>query len=145
MTPNERKDYRNEHMKPIFGRFKEWLDTSIDLTPASLNTGKAMKYLNGQWPKLLHIFEDGRISLDTNFIENKIRPFTVGRKNWMFSDTQAGAKASAMIYSILETAKANNVEPSAYLSHVLEKIPSAQSAEDFEALLPQNFSEQKTN
>ena len=129
-------------MAPIFSAFKEWVDDTINKVPASLKTGEALRYLNDQWPKLQHVLEDGRIPLDTNFIESKIRPFTIGRKNWLFSDTPAGAHASAMLYSVIETAKANNVEPYAYLQHVIELLPKVTCVEEISALLPYNFSKQ---
>lgn len=74
--------------------------------------------------------------IDNNPAERAIRPFVIGRKNWLFSDTPRGAQASALIYSLIETAKANGQEPYAWLRHVLERLPLAASAEDYEALLP---------
>ena len=74
--------------------------------------------------------------IDNNFIENSIRPFAVGRKNWLFSDSIDGAVASAIIYSLIETAKANNKEPYQYLKSIIDQLPTAQSVEDFEKLLP---------
>jgi transposase len=127
-------------MAPIFSKFKEWIDDVINKVPATLKTGEALKYISDQWPKLQHVLGDGRIPLDTNFIEGRIRPFTLGRKNWVFSDTPAGAHASAMIYSIVETAKANNVEPFAYLRHVIERLPTVTEVSDIVELLPYNFS-----
>ena len=76
--------------------------------------------------------------LDNNRCENAIRPFVVGRKGWLFSDTVKGAVASANLYSLVETAKANNVEPHAYLSLLFERLPHAKTVEDFETLLPWN-------
>ena len=94
------------------------------------------RYLHGQWDRLVRYIEDGRLEIDNNGAENAIRPFVVGRKNWLFSETVKGAKASANLYSLIETAKANGLEPFAYLRHVFEWIPAAQTLEDFEALLP---------
>jgi hypothetical protein len=76
--------------------------------------------------------------LYNNRCENAIRPFVIGRKAWLFSDTVKGAVASANLYSLVESAKANNIEPHAYLSHLFTKLPYAKSVEDFEALLPWN-------
>ena len=84
------------------------------------------------------MFDDGRIPLDTNRVENVIRPFVVGRKNWLFADTTAGARASANLYGLIETAKANGIEPWAYLRHVFDALPRATSPKEIEALLPQN-------
>jgi len=88
--------------------------------------------------RLSGYIEDGHAFIDNNMAENSIRPFVLGRKNWLFAGTAEGAKASALLYSLIETAKANNVEPYAYLRHVFEKIPLATTLEDYEALLPWN-------
>ena len=79
------------------------------------------------------------MNIDNNPVENAIRPFAIGRKNWMFSDSQKGAKASAMLYSMIETAKANNIEPYQYLRSVFTKLPQAESVEAIEELLPWNI------
>lgn len=84
--------------------------------------------------------ERGDLPIDNNRVENAIRPFVVGRKNWLFSDTPAGAHASAVVYSLIETAKANGREPYAWLRHVLQRLPYAKTADDYEALLPWNLS-----
>ena len=87
----------------------------------------------GQYPHRWRIF-----SYLNNRAENAIRPFVIGRKNWLFSDSPRGATASAQLYSLVETAKANEQEPYAWLRHVLERLPQARSVEDYEALLPWN-------
>ena len=79
--------------------------------PPKTAIGKALLYLNRQWPKLTVFLADGRIPLDNNPAENAIRPFVIGRKNWLFSQTPKGAHASARIYSLIETARANGIEP----------------------------------
>ena len=82
--------------------------------------------------------------VDTNLIENAIRPFVIGRKAWLFSDTPAGAEASARLYSLIETAKANRCEPYAYLCHVFTELPKAKTLAEVEALLPWNFARPAT-
>jgi transposase len=94
--------------------------------------------LHHQWPHLTRYVEDGRYPIDNNAAENAIRPFVVGRKHWLFSASQAGATASANLYSLIETAKANGIEPYAYLRRVFTDLPNAQSVEQIEALLPWN-------
>ena len=84
---------------------------------------------------------DGRLEMDNNRIENAIRPFVIGRKNWLFSDTVRGAEASANIYSVIETAKTNGLDPYRYLLHLLTELPKAQRVEDFEKLLPTRCTE----
>jgi transposase len=83
------------------------------------------------------LFEYGQVPLDTNAVENAIRPFAVGQKNWMFADTVRGAEASANLYSLIETAKANGIEPWAYLQRVFTELPKAVMLEHVETLRPQ--------
>jgi len=93
---------------------------------------------DGQWPKLTVFLKHGEVPLDNNRLENAIRPLVIGRKGWLFSDTVPGARASANLYSLVETAKANNVEPHAYLSLLFAQLSYAKTVEDFERLLPWN-------
>ncbi|MCL7931821.1 IS66 family transposase, partial [Halomonas llamarensis] len=86
--------------------------------------GKALHYLDHQWPRLTRFLDNGLIPLDNNPAENAIRPFVVGRKNWLFSHTPSGAHASAAIYSLIETAKANGLPPYEYLRYVFETLPT---------------------
>ena len=83
--------------------------------------------------------DDGNYPIDNNAAENAIRPFVIGRKNWLFSNTPSGAQASANMYSIIETAKAHGLNPQEYLTHVYKEIPLVKSIEDYEKLLPWNF------
>jgi len=132
----ERTALRAEKLAPKIKSLRDWTLTSKDrVSPESL-TGKAIGYLDKQWPKLERVLEDEKIPLDTNAVERAIRPFVIGRRNWMFADTPGGAMASARLYSLVETAKANGIEPWAYLNHVFEKLPEATGPEDIEALLP---------
>ncbi len=110
--------------------------------PSSL-TGKAMTYLNNQWPRLIRYLDDGRYPLDNNPAEQAVRPFAIGRKNWLFSQPPAGAHASAVLYSMIETTKANNLEPQTYLKHVLLKLPNMTLFEEIEKLLPWRLSENR--
>jgi len=87
----------------------------------------------------VRILDDGRLPLDTNQVENAIRPFVLGRKNWLFADTVAGARASANLYGLIETAKANRIEPGRYLAHLFALLPAITSPDQLDALLPQNI------
>ena len=136
LAPEARTAARQERMAPLLEQLRTWLDASLASVPPQSLTGKAMGYLDRQWPKLVRVLDDGRIPLDTNLVENTIRPFVLGRKNWLFADTVAGARASANLYSLIETAKANGIEPWAYLRHLFEKLPAATGPADLEALLP---------
>ncbi|MEO8125303.1 MAG: IS66 family transposase [Burkholderiales bacterium] len=138
-TPEERLQARAQRSAPIIARFHAWLeDLAPRVLPESL-LGKAVFYTLGQWTKLIVFLNHAEAPLDNNRCENAIRPFVIGRKGWLFSDTVAGARASANLYSLVETAKANGVEPHAYLSRLFERLPLAKTVEDFEALLPWNL------
>lgn len=138
ITADHRVRVRAELSAPIIERFHAWLMAlEPKVVPKSL-LGKAVHYTLGQWPKLTTFLTHGDVPLDNNRCENAIRPFVVGRKGWLFSDTVKGAIASANLYSIVETAKANGVEPHAYLSLLFERLPHAKTVEDFETMLPWN-------
>lgn len=112
----------------------EWLRERFAEVPPKSLLGKAIGYALGQ-QQLNHYLTDGRLRMDNNLAENAIRPFVVGRKNWLFSGNAAGARAA--LYSLIETARANKLEPYWYLRHVFERLPLATNEEDFRALLPQ--------
>ena len=142
MSVDEIYSFRQSQTKPILENFKIWLNKrSKQVTPKSL-LGQAISYCLGQWHRLVNYIEDGYASIDNNAAENAIRPFVVGRKNWLFSGTPEGAKASAVIYSLIETAKANKLEPYSYLRYLFEKLPATPS-ENLRNLLPQNLSSEK--
>lgn len=121
---------------PIVKEFEKWIDDQIQkVNPESL-AGKALKYTKNEWQYLTNCFCSGDFKIDNNYIESHIRPFTIGRKNWMFSVKPEGATASANIYSLVETAKANGLDPFDYLNVVFEKLPKAKTEKDFLELLP---------
>ncbi len=117
-------------------KLRDWLDQSLPQAPPKIMLGKALNYLHNEWDKLIIYLEDGRLMIDNNGAENSIRPFVIGRKNWLFSHGVNGVNASANLYSLIETAKANSLEPYAYLRNVFTELPRATSVEDIEALLP---------
>jgi len=127
---------RQERSKPLLEEFRQWLSKRSLQTPPKGLLGKAMSYTLKQWNRLVGYLEDGDLSPDNNAAENRIRPFVVGRKNWLFSGTPEGARASAALYSLIETAKGNGLEPYSYLRHIFTKLPTASALEDIEALLP---------
>jgi transposase len=121
---------------PIVKNFKEWIhEQSQKVNPESI-PGKALKYVRNEWGYLMNCFNDGSYKIDNNYIESHIRPFTIGRKNWMFSVKPEGAVASANFYSLVETAKGNGLDPFDYLQMVFTKLPLAQTEQDFLDLLP---------
>jgi transposase len=138
--PHRRSILRNLYSRGIALHLEKWKDSVIDAVPPKSLLGKALYYMQSQWPKLIQFLEDGQIPLSNELAENAIRPFVLGRKAWLFSDTPAGAHASAAIYSLVETAKANDIEPYQYLRHVFEMLPLASTAEDVAVLLPWHLS-----
>jgi transposase len=138
--PAEQKyQIRQEKSQPQLNKLRAWLDKALQQTLPKGKTGEALAYLDKNWDKLTVYLTDGRLHIDNNPVENTIRPFAIGRKNWLFSDSQRGAKASAMLYSIIETAKANDLEPYAYLRTVLTRLPHCETVDDIEKLLPENI------
>ena len=121
LTPKERFCKRLEVEKPILEAFWCWLESLTVLKGSAL--GKAVTYAMNQRPFMENYLLDGRCAISNNAAENAIRPFTVGRKNWLFADTPKGASASAAVYSIIETAKANGLNVFAYLQHLLLYMP----------------------
>ncbi len=105
--------------------------------PKQSALGKALNYLHKQWPNLIVSVAHGDLRIDNNLVENAVRQFVVGRKNYLFCDSVTGANAIANLYSLIETAKANKIEPYRYLRQVFTELPKATSLEDIEALPPQ--------
>lgn len=136
LTPEQRHTLRQELSRPILARGEAMLLKYLHtVVPGSL-LGKALHYLSAQWPKLKRYVENGAWPIDNNLCENAIRPFVIGRRNWLFADTVAGANASANLYSLIETCKAHRIDPYGYLQSLFRKLPSAKTADNFEALLP---------
>ena len=138
LIDEERARIRTAEAVPQLKSLHEWASKMQHETMPSGKLGEALGYLITQWPKLERYVEDPRLAIDTNLAENAIRPFALGRRNWLFADTVKGAKASAALYSIVSTARANGLEPYAYLRHLFAELPKARTVENFEALLPWN-------
>ena len=134
----ERYQTRQTRSMPLLAELKTWLENNVGKVMKGSLTRKAMEYTLGQWSYLVGYCERGDLHISNVLAENAIRPFAVGRKAWLFADSAQGAKASATCYSLLETAKANDLEPSAYINYVLAQIGEADSLEKLEALLPWN-------
>jgi len=133
-TPEERYQARLTESQPILGQFHAWLQKqSARALPKGL-LGKAVTYSLNQWEKLTAFLKDGRLEIDNNRSERSIKPVVIGRKNFLFSNTPRGARASAVIYSIVETAKANGLKPMAYLQHLFEQLPQLPDVSDPGAL-----------
>tara|TARA_B100000446_G_scaffold137525_1_gene129909 strand:- start:8234 stop:9733 length:1500 start_codon:yes stop_codon:yes gene_type:complete len=138
-SPENRLKLRKQQAQPVIDKLKQWLEKSQPNIPPSTTLGKALTYLHNQWPRLVEYLEDGNYPIDNNPAENAVRPFTIGRKNWLFSQSQAGACASANLYSLIETAKMNGLNPYDYLKEVFGQLPNAETLGDIERLLPWNF------
>jgi transposase len=129
---------RQEKSKPILEKFKAWVDELLPGTPPNSALGKALGYTSRQWPKLVRHLEHPEIPIDNNYIERQIKHYATGRKAWLFSYDAAGAQASANLFSLVMTCRANEVEPYAYLNYLFEHLPAATTVEQFEVLLPWN-------
>lgn len=141
LTNEKRYEQRLTQEKPVFEAFWLWINENSVRALKGTQLSKAFIYAVNQRENLSHYFLDGRCSISNNVAENSIRPFTVGRKNWLFSDSKRGAKASATIYSLVETAKANGLDVFKYLELLLTVLPSSEFATNtdiFEDLLPWN-------
>lgn len=133
---NERARRREHESVPVLEKIEALLVANLHtVLPKSL-LGQALHYLGSQWSKLARYVTDGRYSIDNNGQENAIRPFCVGRRNWLFADTVAGAQASANLYSLLQTCRVNGIDGYQYLRALLIALPKAASADDYAALLP---------
>lgn len=138
VTPEERYRLRQEKSLPVVEAFSEWLKYQAPMVLPKSIFGRAVTYCLNQWDKLLVFLEDGGLELDNNRAERSIKPFVIGRKNWLFSNTQRGARASATIYSIVESAKENNLNPYAYLKYLFERMPNVDLVDQdvLDSLLP---------
>ena len=134
LPPSERKKHRTSLVKPLVDAFFEWCKTSIDSVPPSSETADGIQYCLHQEKYLRVFLEDPQIPLDNNLAEQAIRSFCVGKKNWKLIDTVHGAQVSALLYSIVETAKANELNIYQYFKHLLTEIPKHMDDTDFSFL-----------
>ena len=135
--PEYRKEYRQNRELPLLEEYFAWLNTVHPEKGSKLE--EAVRYSLNQKQHLMAYLDNGEVPISNNLAENAIRPFTLGRKNWLFCDTPKGAEASAVVYSLVESAKANGIEPFAYLQHVLVQLPyfgKSPSHEELETLMP---------
>ena len=135
--PKYRQEYRQNRELPILEEYYAWLNTVHPEKGSKLE--EAVRYSLNQKQRLMAYLDNGEVPISNNLAENAIRPFTLGRKNWLFCDTPKGAEASAIVYSLVESAKANGIEPFAYLQHVLVQLPylgKSHSHEELESLMP---------
>lgn len=134
LSPEDRKTKRLELELPVLEAFWLWVEDTLPKVLSKSKIGKALQYALNHKDWLMTYLEDGNCAISNNLAENSIRPFTVGRKNWLFSASPAGADASAVVFSIVETAKANGLNPHKYLEYLLREIPSMEIVKDKEEL-----------
>jgi transposase len=132
------KKIRQKKSKPILEKLKTFLDEKSKTVPPKSKLGEAIAYTLNRWKYLITYVEDGRYEIDNNRAERGIKPFVMGRKAWLFANSMAGAYASCRLFSLIETAKANNLNPNQYLTHIFKELPNCNNLEDYEALLPWN-------
>jgi transposase len=140
LSPEQIVSVRKEQAVPVLTEFKAWMDKRINQTPPKGLVGQALSYAITLWPRLIRYLENGHITPDNNLAENAIRPFVIGRKNFLFAGHPNGAHAAATLYSLIETAKACGLDPYQYLRFLFAKIPYAQTEQDYLAFLPQQIS-----
>jgi hypothetical protein len=138
LSPQEKLVRRQEDIKPGFDAFKEWVETQHKNILTKEAIGRALHYAVNQLPLIEPFFEDGRIHLDNNAIENKIRPLALGRKNFLFAGSHEGAKRIAMMYSFFASCKEADVNPYAWMTDTLNRIGN-HPINKISELLPSNF------
>jgi len=139
LSPEERKALRDKASKPILDALKEWLEKTMRGSPPQGKLGKGIKYMMDRWDELTNYLKDGRLEIDNNGVENSIRPFAIGRKNWLFMGSPNGARAGMIFYSLIMTCKENGIEPSAYFNTMLPRLRACKTDADYQALLPFNI------
>lgn len=137
-APDKRHKLRQEQSKPVLDAFSAWLLSKKKQVLPKSSLGQAITYCLNQWDKLVVYLQDGRLEISNNRGERAIKPFVIGRKNWLFNNSPKGATASAIIYSVIETAKANNLSPFQYLQYLFEKLPNidVEDTDQIDQLLP---------
>lgn len=135
---DERQRIRHARAGPILDALRQWLEATYGKIAKNSALGKAIQYTLNRWKALIRYIEDGRINIDNNPVENAIRGIALGRKNYLFCGSEGGGRRAALMYSLIESAKINGVDPNAYLLDVLTRLPTAKLG-DLDALMPWNF------
>jgi transposase len=140
----ERLALRQEHSKKATGELKKWMEKEeLSVLPESA-LGKAFTYARNQWEKLTRYLEDGELDIDNNIAERALRGVVIGKKNWLFAGSDQGGQHAAILYSMIESAKRNGVEPQAYLTDLFTRIPTARLS-DLEKFLPDRWKPPNTS
>jgi hypothetical protein len=138
-THEQRYQLRMEKAKPILDEMKKWIEQSLRHAVPESKLCNALIYMHDRWNELTNYLTDGSLEIDNNGAENQIRPFALGRKNWLFSGSPRGAHASALFYSLIATALANGWNPFDYLRYLFENIRTCKTDDDYSKLLPFNI------
>jgi transposase len=136
LSDEEFVEKRKNAVAPVLDDFYNWLVSQQNAVLPESRAGKAVSYALAEWSKLIKFLDHHLLTPDNNAVENAIRPFVLGRKNWLFSNTPRGAGSSAVIFSVIESAKANGLDPYKYLKFLFENLPGKKSREDLKILLP---------
>jgi len=139
LIPTERYTLRLKESEPLMQDLKQWLDRNLTLVLPQAPLGKAIQYCLNRWEGLMMYLKDGRLEIDNNLTEQRIKPFVIARKNFLFSASVEGARALCMHFSFIETAKKHGLDPFHYYNHILKNIPLCKCLEDYEKLLPWNL------
>jgi len=137
-TPDHRQQVREQQARPNLTAFHDWLSKLRAMLTNGTRTAKAIDYALKRWEALVRYLDDGRIPIDNNWVENQIRPWALGRKNWLFAGSVRSGQRAAHVMTLIQSAKVNGLAPQAYLRDVLEQMPTARQS-DLAALLPQNW------
>lgn len=125
----ERKQLRRKETEPILEKFHCWLLRSKNKVPPQSAIGKAIGYTLKQWPFLIRYLDYGEVEIDNNWVENQIRPFALGRRNWLFVAHEDSAQIAALLYSLIQSAKMNNLNPRVYIHYLLTKVHALRKKE----------------
>ena len=134
LSYEERYEARLKDQLPLLEKYKSWLLKNKGRVPPKSKIGNAINYSLNYWGHLTNYLKDGRYEIDNGFVERQIKQFALGRKNWLFSTSEAGAEASSILYSILVTIKLNKKDPYQILVEILKRMPEVKTPQDWEAL-----------
>ena len=135
MAIDQRHAWRQEHAVPALATLKQWLDELQPKILGNSGTAKALAYTLRRWPALARYVDDGGYPIDNNTIENAIRPVALGRKNWLFAGSEQAGRRAAAIMSLVATARANGLDPHAWMTDTLTRL-STTLDRDIDSLLP---------
>jgi transposase len=144
LTSEERKQLRQREAKPVLEKLQAWLIQTKSQVPPESAIGKAINYTLKQWPYLIKYVDHGEVEIDTNWVENEIRPFALGRRNWLFVGNERSAQIGALFYSLIQSAKLNNINPRIYLHYLLTQVHALRRKEvEARNLLPHRIDQEK--